>query len=264
MYTNTTGDYIGNNTIIAVKDTLLPNDIMLKQGVTFTKPQNISENSWSTRAMMTYGLPAKWIKSNFNLNTGFSYNYTPSLINSMTNIAESYGLSQGVGLTSNISEKLDFSLFYYFNYNIVNNTIRPESDNNYYTHSLNFRFNWIFWKDFTMNHTVNFNQYAGLSAAYNQQYLMWNASLGKKVFKNKGEFKLTVFDVLGQNNNISRNVSDQYIEDSRSNVLTRYVMFSFVYTIRSFKGTDPSKQNQDQNNPQRRDNIWDDGRPHNH
>jgi len=52
---------------------------------------------------------------------------------------------------------------------------------------------------------------------------------------NKAELKLFVFDVLKQNNSISRTISNVAITDVFSNVLTRYGMLSFTYVIGNFK-----------------------------
>jgi hypothetical protein len=59
----------------------------------------------------------------------------------------------------------------------------------------------------------------------------------KKFLKNqRAEAKITVFDVLKKNNSITRTVTDTYIADVRSNVLTQYFMLTFTYNIRNFKG----------------------------
>jgi hypothetical protein len=44
-----------------------------------------------------------------------------------------------------------------------------------------------------------------------------------------------VFDLLKQNNSISRTVSDVAVTDVFTNVLTRYAMVSFTYIIGNFK-----------------------------
>ena len=55
--------------------------------------------------------------------------------------------------------------------------------------------------------------------------------------KKLAEVKLSVFDILNQNNSISRTVTETYIEDTRSNVLNRYFMLTFTYNIRKFTST---------------------------
>jgi len=83
---------------------------------------------------------------------------------------------------------------------------------------------------------VNYQRYAGLSGGFNQQFALWNASLAQRMFKNQnGELKLSVFDLLNQNNSISRTFSETYLEDSRSLVLNRYFMLTFTYNLRQFK-----------------------------
>jgi hypothetical protein len=76
--------------------------------------------------------------------------------------------------------------------------------------------------------------YSGLAAGYNQQYLLWNASIGKKLFPGqRGEIRLYAFDMLGQNRSIQRNVTDAYYEDVQTTILQRYLMLMFTYNIRS-------------------------------
>ncbi|HTL06959.1 MAG TPA: outer membrane beta-barrel protein, partial [Chitinophagaceae bacterium] len=53
------------------------------------------------------------------------------------------------------------------------------------------------------------------------------------VFKKKdGEIKLAVYDILNQNKSYTRSTGDNYIQDTRTNVLNRYLMLSFTYNIR--------------------------------
>jgi hypothetical protein len=73
----------------------------------------------------------------------------------------------------------------------------------------------------------------GQGTGYNQNSLLWTMSLAKKLFaKQAGEIKLSVNDLLGQNKSLARNITSSYVEDSRNEVLTRYVMLTFTYTVR--------------------------------
>ena len=72
-----------------------------------------------------------------------------------------------------------------------------------------------------------------LSSGYNQSVPYWNASLALQIFKKKdGEIKLSVFDILNQNKSLTRSTGDNYVQDTRSNVLQRYFMLSFTYNLR--------------------------------
>jgi vacuolar-type H+-ATPase subunit D/Vma8 len=58
---------------------------------------------------------------------------------------------------------------------------------------------------------------------------------GKKILKDqKGELKLSVFDLLKQNRSINRNVTGEYIEDVQNQVLQQYFMLTFTYNLRNF------------------------------
>jgi hypothetical protein len=60
-------------------------------------------------------------------------------------------------------------------------------------------------------------------------------SAGKKFLKNqKGELKLSVFDLLRQNRSVVRNVTETYIEDVQNQVLRQYFMLTFTYNLRNF------------------------------
>lgn len=229
-----TKDYITNASYIATRDTVL-NGITLNRGVQLSYPVNVNGYG-SVRTLLTYGLPVALLKSNMNVNTGITYNRTPAIINNNRNMANNYGFSQGVVLSSNISENLDFTLSYTANYTIVKNTLQKQSDYNYFNQKASLRLNWIFWKGFVFSNNLNNTMYRGLSAAYDQSIWFWNAGLGYKFLKDqKLEVKLNAFDILNQNNSISRDVTETYIEDRRTNVLTRYFMLMVTYNIRNFK-----------------------------
>jgi hypothetical protein len=247
VFVTQTNNAIVNSTFIAQEATTLPNGIVLEQGAKLTSPINV-DGSWNARTFLSYGKPIAPVKLNVNVNTGFNYVRSPGVINSVSNFSNTYGISQGLVVSSNISENLDFTVSYSGNYNVVRNTIQPRLNNNYYTAGISGRINWIFGKGFVLQTDVNNQSYRGLGEGFNRNFTLWNASVGKKFLKNNaGELKLTVFDILKQNNSITRNVTETYVQDMTSQVLTQYAMLTFTYTLRNF-GKMPV-----QNNDRRRD-----------
>jgi hypothetical protein len=242
-------NYVANSTLIPTRPTEISNNVFLRPGSQLTKPVNLN-GYWNGKSFITYGLPITKIKLNVNFNTGFTYNLIPDLINNQENLANNYNFSQGLVLSSNISQKVDFSLSYTGNYSIVKNTLQKQSDNNYFNQVTTFKFNWLPYKGIIFNTNLTHTLFTGLSQSYNQNYLLWTIALGYKFLKDKSlDVRASVFDALKQNNNISRNVTDTYIEDDRTQVLTRYYMITVTYTIRNFKnGSGPPTEN-----PERRD-----------
>jgi uncharacterized membrane protein YgcG len=242
VYVSQTNNAIVNSTMIAQRATTLPNGIVLEQGAKYTSPVNV-DGSWNARTFLVYGKPVAPLKLNINLSTGFNYFRSPGLINNVSNFSNTYAVSQGLVLSSNLSENLDFTMSYSGNYNIVRNTIQPNLNNNYYTQGISGRVNWIFGKGFVLQTDINNQSYRGLGQGFNQNFTLWNASFGKKFLKkNAGELKLTVFDILKQNNSVSRNVTETYIQDVTSVVLTQYAMLTFTYTLRNFGKAPAPKQ----------------------
>jgi hypothetical protein len=234
-YANYILNYVANSTIIPSTPTLISTNYILKPGTQLTKPVNLN-NYINAKTFMTYGFPITKIKTNLNINTGFTYNLIPDLINNQENLANNYNFSQGVVISSNISEKVDFTLSYTGNYSIVKNTLQKQSDNNYFNQVTTFKFNWLPYKGIIFNTNLTHTLYTGLAQGYNQNYLVWTAALGYKFLKSKAlDVRISVFDLLHQNNAISRTVTDTYIQDSQTNVLTRYYMLIVTYTIKHFK-----------------------------
>ncbi len=231
LFASYTQNYIANGTFTPANDSMV-SGVLLVRGSQLTKPVNLSGYT-SVRTFLTYGMPVNKLKSNFNVNGGFSYTRTPGLINNLTNYSNNYALNAGVVLSSNISEKIDFTISYSGNYNIVKNTLQQKSNNNYFNHSASAKFNWQFWKGFVLNTSISNTLYAG--TAYNTSYWLWNASLAYKFLKAENlEVKFSVADILNQNKNVSRTVTETYIEDAKYTALQRYYMGTITYTIRKF------------------------------
>ena len=227
--------YIGRASTIATENIELSEGVIMAQGSQFTRPVNL-DGFWNMRSFITLGLPFEVIKSNMNLNGGYTYSHTPGYINKAENISEVHNVNGGFVLGSNVSERLDFTLSYSMNYNIVGNSVYPELDANYLNHRSSVRFNWLPWRSIILSTNLNYSQYQGLDDSVDQNAVLWNVAFGYKFLKgNGGEVRLIVADLLNQNNNVSRTVGEFYVEDNMSNVLGRYIMLNFIYTLRNFR-----------------------------
>jgi hypothetical protein len=238
LFLSVTEDFIGNSTFIAQSDTLINGEVLLRNGGQISRPENFNGNLRS-RLFVTYGSPVKALRSQFNSNSGISFNRSPGLINGQKNLNDNIDLSQGLTLTSNISKDLDFTLSSTGTYTIVNSSLQTTLNNNFYIQNSNIRFYYSPNKGkLFVSNIVNNSLYRGLGA-FDQSVWLWNIEAGYRFMKgNKGELKLSVFDLLNQNNAIARTISDVAITDTFTTVLTRYSLLSFVYNIGSFKTPD--------------------------
>ncbi len=231
-----TSDFIGNSTFLTTRDTLINNEILLRSGGQLSRPVNLDGNIRSS-FFLTYGAPLKKLKTQFNLNTRVSFNRTPGLINGVSNLNDNTTLSQGLTFNSNISQNVDFSISTTGSYNIVNSSLQQNLNNNFYQQESNMR---LYFSSkngkFFMGNNVAHSLYSGLSEGFNQNFWLWNMEGGFRFAKNnKAEIKAVLFDVLNQNNSISRTISDVAVTDVFTNVLTRYGMITFTYILGNFK-----------------------------
>jgi hypothetical protein len=242
-------DAISNSSFIADETTALENGIVLEKGSQIFRPVNL-EGYKDFRSWVSYGVPVDFLKSNFNISGGYSFFKRPGQVNDALSFNNSQRLTTGVSLSSNISDQIDFNISTRFSVNDVENTLNGDLNSRYFNQGSRINLNWIIWKGIVyrldMNHQLN----TGLSTGYDNNFVLMNMSLGKKVFTNeRGEISLNVYDLLGQNTSVRRNISDIYIEDVQSNVLQRYFMLTFSYNLRRFgRGTDMDDYNQIFNN----------------
>lgn len=229
---------IANSTFIAEAPTELGNGIVLEAGSQLIRPINLEENNWDIEARLNYGQPLDFLKSNVDLEGTVSYSRDPGMINNQINFSSSSNFRAEASLSSNISEKIDFNISTRSGYAILDNSLRPQLNNNYFNQSTRLRGDLMLWKGIIFRTELDHQLNSGLSEGYDNNYLLWNMSISKTMFNDaRGEISLSINDLLKQNSSIDRNVTQLYIEDEQRNVLEQFFMLSFTYSFRHFSRT---------------------------
>ncbi|WP_353196755.1 outer membrane beta-barrel protein [Parapedobacter defluvii] len=227
---------IVNSTYIASSDTLIAPNVLLGAGGQFTRPENIN-GYYSVRVNTTYGTPIKPWKINLNLSTNLYQNHDIGLLNNAETYADSYGINQRIGANSRFGPHLVIGLSYVGNYSIVRNNSNTDLSYNYYNQIIRNDLSYTFWKGIRVASSFYYNYNQGLAEGYDQQFILWNASIGKKLFKREeAEITLSAYDLLNRNTNINRSISERYIQDTQNNALQQYFLLSFTYNVRHFGG----------------------------
>ena len=246
LFLQTAGDYITNATFIPDRDSVIQQNVVLKGGSQLTKPVNL-DGYKTLRTFFTYSMPLKFIKTTLNFNAGFSYSKLPGMINYEKTFTNSYVYNGGLVLASNISEFVDFNLSYTANFNDSKTNTTNSTSTKSVNQSIGAQVNLLNKKGWFVQNDISGNSYSGLSGGLNQSFWLWNAAIGKKFLKNNaGELKLSVFDLLKQNQSITRTVNSLYIEDVQTKVLQQYFMLTFTYSLKNF-GTAPVRNNNSEN-----------------
>jgi len=226
-----TSHYVANQTFTAARDTVM-DGVLLRQGTQLVSPVNL-EGAWSASTFTTYSRPVKVLGSVLNLSGGLTYGRTPGLVGVAASVASTYATNAGVVLASNISESVDFTLSYNATYTIARNAAAISTTSDYYVHSAGLKLNLVTWQGVTLREDITNSLASGAAAGYDQDVVLWNSSLGKKLFKDeRGELRLTGTDVLDQNRSTTRTVTSTYLQDVRNETLGTYVMLTFTYVLK--------------------------------
>ena len=211
------------------------------KGVQLIRPVNLN-GSFNTASTITVGIPLrKNLKgSSINFSNSFNYNRDVSLLYNQKITTNNFNIRQRVGLNFDIREKLNFEIRASVAYHNVlyrgnqdkGTSLRQNTDNEYFTQTYSTEFNYFLTKSLIVSTDFDYLVNTGRAEGFNQSVPLWNASVAHQLFKKKnGEVKLSVNDILNQNQSINRNIGDNYIEDTRTVVLQRYFMLGFTYNL---------------------------------
>ncbi len=211
---------------------------------------------WTYEGRMSLGLPFKAIRSNINIELGANYSDIPTEIINMDNVKSTDELfdddmrfiARGdkvmmhntnayaqFTLGSNISENVDFTVTWRGTYSHNTSTL-DILDNNYFMHYARANVKAVLPLGFTITSSVNFTHFISFTNKFNDNFTLWNISVGKKVLNNLGEVELCVNDVLNQNTSFGRYVWASYSQLRYNSVLGRTYLVKFTYNIRNLGG----------------------------
>ncbi|HOZ84460.1 MAG TPA: TonB-dependent receptor [Niabella sp.] len=222
-------------------------DVVNDKGITSTTFTNLN-GFQNFNGLLVYAFPLNFMKTNFNITSSYNYSKTPSKYNHTVGHVSRNTYGSGVVLSSNINEYVDFTARYDLNYTQTSSTLNnASSGQNYLQQNPNIALNLLSKNGWFFNTSVDYQDYR-LEGADDVKYTLWNAAIGKKFLPKKaGELRLSVFDILKQNNSFSQTLNNfNLIQTSTTRVLQQYFMLTFTYSLRNFgKGRSTSNQSQE-------------------
>ncbi len=146
-----------------------------------------------------------------------------------------YSVTEDLSLRYN-GDKLYATVGGKVRYNNALYSLNSSADKHTIDNSVSASFILTLWEKLELSSDANYTFYHGYSEGYNDPEFIWNAGISYKF----GSFSLaaSAFDLLEQSKSIARTTTENYLLDSWSNRLGRYVMFKLTYTFGKFAGGD--------------------------
>ncbi|MCX2586178.1 outer membrane beta-barrel family protein [Pedobacter sp. MR22-3] len=189
-------------------------------------------------------LPERKLTLNASLNANYSRNVNFTTGNDnpndlVRNITNTIGITNRYNFVTNF-DKFDLTGGISGTYNRATYSAQPNANTNFYTLNPSFDISYVFPGNIRLAVDLDYIKNTGRGEGYNTQFTLVNSYISRQFFKNRGTFKIAVNDAFNQNQGISRTATNNTITDLNYNVLKRYYMFSFTYSLTRIGGRNMS------------------------
>lgn len=226
-------NYYANSVVTAQNDTLINNRISLKKGGQLYQTVNMN-NYLSAGLFVSFDRNVKFLQSNFTAGLGLNYSRMPGLTNGTQNWADMPQVELNLGLLSNFSEKIDFSITTRSSYETAMYSLKSDLNSAVFKQESELGVEWLVWRGIHFRLDVSHQILRSADALFNRDITLCNIGLGYKFLKdNQAEIRATVFDLFNDNTSINRYITELYSETQTTNVLNRYFMLTFSYRFTS-------------------------------
>jgi hypothetical protein len=192
---------------------------------------------YSVNGFYTWSKPFAERKYTLSINGFANYSNNINFVDDQKNIGKNLIISQGANFQLNPAKWIELNPG--VNYTANNNTYSISAQQNTKVATWNLTFNgkayirktWILGADFTK--ALN----KGYTSAFSVNPFIMNTYIEKQFLKNNAaSLRFQIFDVYNENTSISRSVTANSINDTRSNRLARYAMLTFSLKLQKFNG----------------------------
>ena len=217
--------------ITKTNNAIVQSDVIDAAGRRITTPVN-ANGVMNAFANINTGWSVRRLKSNITLGIGINHNESLAYINGLKNELTNQAISPSLNWNFTLENKLLVYASARWNITKASYSLNPSLNNTFLQQAYTLEMTNYFPSNINLTNNMTYTVNSGRAAGYNTKIPYWTASVSKSFLKNKrGEVKLTALDILNQNEGINRTATQQFVEDTRYNVLRRYFMLSFLYIL---------------------------------
>ena len=247
-------DFASGNSFFGMIMATFTNDKVVSNRVQSMDPVNglVQETSYlnangyyTARGFYNYSKPFLKRKYVVSINGSANFNNNISFANSEENIAKNWVLSQGLNVKINPNEWLDVTPGVRYTYNTTQNSLNDQNNSNINTWSLDLNSRVYFLPNLLWGFDLSKMSNTGYAQSVDANPLIINTYVEKQFLPgNKATIRLQAYDLLNEQVNISRSITENSQIDSRSNRLARYFMLTLSYRFQNFAGGSTTPNNQ--------------------
>lgn len=199
-------------------------------------------NSGSAGFWMGAGLPLKNRKYTFRPNISGNMNQSISYLNGEKNTATNLYFGPSLDFDYQ-SDSLEIEFSASFDYNSPTNSLSNFNTSPYTSQDYYAGFTWRLKHGFKVESNINYTVNGQRAAGYDINYFIWNAAVSKTFLKTRNlELMFLANDILNQNIDASRYVSQNVISDNFTKIISRYFLMKLTYRFNSNKTTEEDGQ----------------------
>ena len=213
------------------------NDIANSQSVdpaTFvrtSKPVNVKDNL-QVRGNFSFGVPVKKLNSRFSIGPTVSYTNGINLLNDQENRTKQQTMGGTFRYNYTYKEILIIDLSTNLNRQHTEYDFNQQQNQAFFNKTYTAEVNLNILKNYQINSSYNYFEYRSETTNFSQAIPILNFGLSRFLFKNNvGELKVGVNNLLDQSLSVNQTASANFLQQTTSNNLGRYLMVSFTYAL---------------------------------
>jgi hypothetical protein len=194
-------------------------------------PVNVKE-SVMANGNINFGFPIKLLNSRFNFGPNLMYNQGLNLINNVEDVIKISNLGGNIRYDYNLKEFVNIGLSANLSRQRTAYDFNPQQNQLFFNQNYNAELNLNIMKKYTLGGNFNYLVYRSETTDFNETIPLLNLYVSRFILKNNlGEIKLSGQNLLDQNVGVSQRADVNFIEQTVTNNLGRFVMLSFTYRL---------------------------------